>query len=254
MRAVRSLSSLAGPGASLAQVGSGAVSDVARLVHLVCQAGVSGDGVNIGGGNTWGATVPLPAAIEAGDQMMAMLHAGAWHGPVGSPSEYGETAIHSGDGWTLLHEDASSKYSVWTRTANGSETSVRAGALRGGGISVIVLRGYDAPTVSDAVTNADVFPSLSDEATELLALGDLTYDAVVAVGYGGRNGYMGITTRYQETPAYLTQLGGGSGTPNPSFSWAGGMYAMPEGAGRTTAVGSYLNSAKFWRFGLRKST
>lgn len=253
MRNVRSLSSLAGPGASLAQVGSGAVSDVARLVHLVCQAGVSGDGVNIGGGNTWGATVPLPAAIEAGDQMMAMLHAGAWHGPVGSPSEYGETAIHPDDGWTLIHEDTSLDFSIWTKTATGLDTSIRAGALRSGGISVIVLRGYEIPTVADLTTNADVFPALSNTDTEIPALGDQTYDAIIAVGYGSRNGYMGITNRYQDAPAGITQLGGGSGTQNPSFSWAGGLYLAPEGAGIVTAVGGYLNAVEFWRFGLRKS-
>lgn len=253
MGGVRSLSRLAGPRGSLKDVGGAAAGDdLPKLISLICQGGISGQGVNIGGGSTWGATVALTDTIKAGDVMVALCQTDSWFGPQGNPNTYGETAIHPDDGWDLLAESTSSpRYTLWSKTATGLETSVRVGAIRSGGVHIVVLRGYEMPTLDDLLTKSDFLPAPSGTDFQLHPLSDQTYDAVIMLGSGDRYDYMGITTRYQDSPAYLTQLGGGSGTTTSSYSWAGGLYAMPEAAGYVMAVGGDLGGDKLWRFGLR---
>lgn len=137
MRSVRSLSSIAGPGASLAQAG-------------FCVAG-GGGGYVLGNSFIDGVYANIDVSInvsdwgiQPGDLLIATLQSSANFGNA-SNGTYGKTEVRGG-GWTELHMKSHFGVVLY-KVADGSETLVTAGAVSHGGMSLVALRGLKLPDV-----------------------------------------------------------------------------------------------------------
>lgn len=248
MRAVRSLSGLAGPNASLKDAGGGGVATAHPRITFAEFAGEIGDTLRTASITTSG--------VEVGDYLYAVVWATRNYDTTGGGTN-GETKVTNA-GWALLQSnfdaaDTDHGFRIYTKIATADSETVNGTALQDGGLGVVSVQGVGAPpsgadlTNSEFVSDDDASPSSNKN-----ALSDTTFDYVLCLLLGGNDAeLLGKDPNSELTWLARYSRKKVSGDPGVEFGLMdnSGTGDCQTDAGR----GLDLNDYSFCRLGLRSA-
>ena len=241
MRAVRNLSGLAGPSASLKDAGKGGGVDVGPSV--VDHKFAGGESANV---PAYSASVTIEG-VKSGDLLVAVTYAGGAFGEDETASN-GRTEV-TDPGWSevavILGE-----LRVFTKIADGSETTVSGTGMRSGGLTVWVLRGVAEPTAAD-IASWEFYENFDNNvySVDHTPMADQTFDVVLMQVHKG-NSKITLSTYGGDTWYAKSTVLSDATDGVQSFT-----FFAPSGLGRfsITQIGSTtdLHTNNHFRLGLR---